>query len=70
MKYLIEKHAKSFAKTFVTVFIGVWLFGTEQGMDVWSAPFLIDTAQVSLVAVVRNIFKFLTENDIEKMGEK
>lgn len=66
-KYLIKKHAKSFVKTYITVFVGIWLFGSEQGQDVWASAFLIDAAQASLVSAVRNIYKFVTEGDIERM---
>lgn len=60
-KQLILMHVYSFSKTFITVFIGVWIFGVEQKQDVWSVSFLLADAQASLVSVVRNVYKLLTE---------
>ena len=54
-------HLYSFAKTYATVFIGIWLFGVEQNQAVYSVAFLLAAAQASLVSVVRNLYKLLTE---------
>ena len=58
---ITKTHLYSFAKTYITVFVGIWLFGFEQRIDVFAAPFILDAAKVSLVSVVRNVYKLITE---------
>ena len=52
---------KSFLKTYVTVFLGLFLLGFDQGLDVFGVPFLLDAAKISLIAVARTIYKLLDE---------
>ena len=51
----------SFVKTYSTVFLGIMLFASGEGKDVFEISFLIVTAKASSIAVFRNIYKILTE---------
>lgn len=65
MKALNKKELKtqiySFLKTYLTVFLGIMLFASGEGKEVFEISFLIITAKASLIAVLRNIYKILTE---------
>ena len=60
-KELIKQHAYSFAKTYVTVFLGIMLFAEQSGVDVFSLAFLIPAIKASLLSVLRTVYKLLTE---------
>jgi len=60
-KLHFKTQAYSFVKTYATVFLGIFLYGYDQQMDVFSTAFLLDAAKVSLIALLRNAFKWLTE---------
>lgn len=62
IEVLVVKHTKSFVKTYVTSFIAIALFAYDQGTDVFTVPFLIINAKISLIAAVRTVYKLLTED--------
>ena len=51
----------SFLKTYVVVFLGILLAGCADGTSCLTGVFLIQTAKISLISVLRNIYKLLTE---------
>lgn len=57
----------SFLKTYLTVFIALYIKGVvdtkEEGVDIilLNAPVIITSAKWSLIAVLRNFYKVLTE---------
>lgn len=51
----------SFIKTYITIFIGIVVFAESQGTDVYTLAFLIAASKVSLVSLLRNVYKLLTE---------
>ena len=59
----------SFLKTYLTVFLALYLRdvveGTQEGGDIiiWNLPVIIPAAKWSLIAVLRNVFKLLTEEN-------
>jgi len=57
-KQKIYSQLYSFAKTYITVFLGVMLTDTTRWQD-WS--FVKSALLISLISVVRNIYKLLTE---------
>lgn len=60
-KETLLTHAYSFAKTFVTVFLGIYIFGLEQNQEVFTTAFLLSASKASLASVIRNIYKLITE---------
>mgnify|MGYP006921324670 CR=1 FL=1 len=60
-KEQIKTQVYSFLKTYITVFIGIALFADQQGVDIFSIAFLISASKASLLSVIRNIYKLLTE---------
>ena len=63
-KQKIEKakaHLYSFAKTYVTVLLGIMFFSDKQGVDVLTLAFLVPAMKASLIATLRNVYKLLTE---------
>jgi len=61
IKEAIVRHLHSFAKTYVVVFLGILLAGCADGASCLTGVFLIQTAKISLISVLRNIYKLLTE---------
>lgn len=61
MNPLFKRHLKSFATTYAAVFIGIIVFADQSGTDVFQVPFLIAAAKTSLLAVLKNLYKLLTE---------
>jgi hypothetical protein len=51
----------SFLKTYLTVFLGIALFADQAGTDIFTSAFLITAGKASLVSVLRNVYKLLTE---------
>ena len=57
----------SFVKTYLTVFIALYIKGVvdtkEEGVDIilLNAPVIITSAKWSVIAVLRNFYKVLTE---------
>ena len=60
LKNKIKTQAYSFAKTYVTVFLAVILTDTTKWNDF---AFIKSALLVSLVSVVRNFYKLLTEKN-------
>lgn len=56
----------SFAKTYITVFLGLYLYGVEGGKDMFDLIFIGEIAKFSLLSVIRNIYKLLTEKKWRK----
>ena len=54
-------HLYSFIKTYITVFLGIYLFGVESGKEPLDAGFIGQVAIFSLIAVLRNVYKILTK---------
>jgi hypothetical protein len=52
----------SFVKTYFTVFFGIVLFAHESGVNIFTKEFILSALMTSLVSVIRNIYKFLTES--------
>ena len=58
----IKVQLYSFIKTYFTVFIGLYLFGIDKnGKDPLDFVFIKSIAIFSMVSVVRNFYKLLTE---------
>lgn len=56
------EHVYSFAKTFVTVFLALYLYGVEsQGKGMFDMLFVLEAAKYSLLSVIRTGYKLLTE---------
>lgn len=52
----------SFVKTYVVVFLTLYLFGIDdQGKEMFDLLFIGSVAKYSLLSSVRNIYKLLTE---------
>lgn len=51
----------SFVKTYFTVFLALYLYGIENGKEMFDTIFILEIAKVSLLSVIRNIYKILTE---------
>ena len=51
----------SFAKTYLVVFGGIYFFGIEEGKNPYDWSFILETAQYSLISVLRNVWKIITE---------
>jgi hypothetical protein len=52
----------SFIKTYVIVFLGIYLYGIEnQDKDIFDTALIISSAKFSLLSIIRNIWKLLTE---------
>lgn len=56
----------SFLKTYVVVFLGIYLVGIDSGKHPLDWGFIGETATYSLVSVVRNIWKIATEKTMVK----
>lgn len=57
----VKAHLYSFAKTYVTVLLGIMYFSDRQGVDVFTLVFLVPAMKSSLIATLRNVYKILTE---------
>jgi len=57
----VGRHIYSFLKTYVVVFLGIFLAGCADGLSCLTGVFLLQTAKISLISVLRNIYKLLTE---------
>jgi hypothetical protein len=58
----IKLHLASFAKTYVTVFLTLYLYGIDQGgNDMFDLVFIGEAAKYSLLSVIRTAYKVLTE---------
>lgn len=56
------EHVYSFLKTFVTVFLALYLYGIEsQGKDMFDLLFIWEAVKYSLLSVIRTGYKLLTE---------
>lgn len=52
----------SFVKTYAIVFITLFLYGIDnEGKDMFDIIFIGEIAKYSLLSVIRNIYKLLTE---------
>lgn len=60
-KETFNRHAYSFAKTFVTAFLAIAFFADQQGQDIFTVAFLATASKASLIAVMRNVYKLLSE---------
>lgn len=53
----------SFLKTYVIVFLTLYLYGIDsQNKEMFNIIFISEVAKYSLLSVIRNIYKLLTEN--------
>lgn len=56
------EHVYSFVKTFITVFLALYLYGVEsQGKGMFDLLFISVAAKYSLLSVIRTGYKLLTE---------
>jgi hypothetical protein len=54
----------SFLKTYIVIFIGIYYYGiSEGGKEIFDLVFITEVASISFTAVIRNIWKLLTENN-------
>lgn len=54
----------SFLKTYVVIFIGIYYYGiSEGGKEIFDLAFIAEVATISFTAVIRNIWKLITENN-------
>lgn len=60
-KQQLTTHAYSFLKTYITVFLTLYLYGVENGKDMFDLFFIAEAAKFSLLSVIRNVYKMLTE---------
>jgi len=61
-KELIYRHCYSFVKTFLTVFLAFYLAGiSENGKKLFDLAFIGFCAKWSVISVLRNLYKLLTE---------
>ena len=58
---LLGRHIYSFLKTYCVVFLGILVAAEAAGTDVFQTAFLVTAAKSSVIAVLRNIYKLLTE---------
>lgn len=62
------RQGKSFIKTYVTIFLTIYLFQTTNGAEQGQAINLLDwsvigvSAQWAFIGVLRNVYKILTED--------
>ena len=61
-----DRHLKSFAKTYLTVFLTLYLrdivAGSEGGdIDIFDMAVIIPALKWSFISVLRNVYKLLTE---------
>jgi len=61
-KERIKMQLYSFVKTYVTVLLALMFFADNQGVDVLTMAFMMPAMKSSFIAVLRNIYKLLTEN--------
>lgn len=62
MNQQIKTHAYSFAKTFATVFLALYLYGIDQqDKGMFDLLFILEVSKYSLLAVIRTGYKLLTE---------
>ena len=54
-------HVYSFVKTFVAAFIAIAYFADQQGQDIFNTVFLIGACKASVIVVIRNVYKLITE---------
>lgn len=59
----IGKHVISFSRTYITILIGIYIFGYDNGENIHNMQFLLDAAEASLVALLRNAYKFMIANE-------
>ena len=53
---------QSFAKTYVVVFLGILLAARSHDVNVIDLEFILSTAELALISVLRNVYKLLMEN--------
>lgn len=62
MSETTKTHIASFAKTYITVFLTLYLYGIDQGgNDMFDFMFIAEAAKYSLLSVIRTAYKVLTE---------
>lgn len=61
-KETMHMQVYSFVKTYAVVFLTVYLYGVENGKDMFDLLFIAEAAKFSLLSVIRNVYKMLTEN--------
>jgi hypothetical protein len=62
-KELLKQHLYSFLKTYITVFLAIVIYADQSGTDVFTLAFLFPALKSSLLAVIRTVYKLLTENN-------
>lgn len=54
----------SFIKTYLTVFLALYLFGIDsQNREMFDLLFISEIAKYSLLSLIRNFYKLITENE-------
>ena len=65
MKEELKRHAYSFAKTYITALIAIALFASSKGVDIFTVAFIVPALKASLITVLRNVYKGMTEGTKE-----
>ena len=64
-KDLLTTHVYSFAKTYATVFLTLYLYGIDQGgFEMFDLVFIAEVAKYSALSVIRTAYKILTEKSV------
>lgn len=65
---VIQKHVYSFVKSYVVAFLAIAFYANDTGVDVFATAFLVPAAKSSLLVALRNVYKFFTEGDVQKLS--
>lgn len=65
---VIKKHVYSFVKSYVVAFLAIAFYANDTGVDVFTMAFLVPAAKSSLLVALRNVYKFITEGDVQKLS--
>ncbi len=62
MQTKVGQQIYSFLKTYIVVFLALYLYGVDnQGKEMFDLIFIGEVAKYSLLSVIRNIYKLTTE---------
>lgn len=62
MQTKVGQQVYSFLKTYIVVFLALYLYGVDnQGKEMFDLIFIGEVAKYSLLSVIRNIYKLFTE---------
>lgn len=60
---IVKEQIYSFIKSYLTALLTIAYFADANGIDIFTVGFIVSSAKASLLVVIRNVYKLVTEKE-------